>query len=98
MCKTKPGPSSESWQHGQSAVCEAVKQRERNRSTLTPASHVTDQPTLERDHSGFVRADAQRRPLCHSTVDAVFAIAVLQLIPDPEAALAVTSRACARCP
>lgn len=38
--------------------------------------------------AGFVRADAQRLPLRDDTVDAVISIAVLQLIPDPTAALA----------
>lgn len=37
---------------------------------------------------GFLRADAQRLPLRAETVDAVTSIAVLQLIPDPAAALA----------
>lgn len=37
--------------------------------------------------AGFLRADAQRLPLRDNTVDAVISIAVLQLIPDPEAAL-----------
>ncbi|HJT95854.1 MAG TPA: methyltransferase domain-containing protein [Mycobacterium sp.] len=37
---------------------------------------------------GFLRADAQRLPLRTETVDAVTSIAMLQLIPDPAAALA----------
>jgi arsenite methyltransferase len=37
---------------------------------------------------GFLRADAQRLPLRDETVDAVVSIAMLQLIPDPAAALA----------
>ena len=37
---------------------------------------------------GFLRADAQQLPLRDQTVDAVVSIAVLQLIPDPFAALA----------
>jgi ubiquinone/menaquinone biosynthesis C-methylase UbiE len=41
---------------------------------------------------GFLRADAQRLPLRDQTVDAVVSIAVLQLIPDPFAALAEISR------
>jgi arsenite methyltransferase len=41
---------------------------------------------------GFLRADAQRLPLADATVDAVVSIAVLQLIPDPAAALAEMSR------
>ena len=41
---------------------------------------------------GFLRADAQRLPLRDATVDAVVSIAVLQLVPDPEAALAEMSR------
>jgi arsenite methyltransferase len=41
---------------------------------------------------GFLRADAQRLPLRDQTVDAVVSIAVLQLIPDPFAALSEISR------
>ena len=41
---------------------------------------------------GFLRADAQRLPLRDKTVDAVVSIAVLQLIPDPVAALAEMAR------
>ncbi|BBY06448.1 methyltransferase domain-containing protein [Mycobacterium noviomagense] len=41
---------------------------------------------------GFLRADAQRLPLRDDTVDAVVSIAVLQLIPDPAAALAEMAR------
>lgn len=41
---------------------------------------------------GFLRADAQRLPLRDQTVDAVVSIAVLQLIPDPVAALAEMAR------
>jgi arsenite methyltransferase len=41
---------------------------------------------------GFLRADAQRLPLRDHTVDAVVTIAVLQLIPDPAAALAEIAR------
>ena len=41
---------------------------------------------------GFLRADAQRLPLRDETVDAVVSIAVLQLIPDPAAALAEMAR------
>jgi arsenite methyltransferase len=41
---------------------------------------------------GFLRADAQRLPLRDETVDAVVSIAVLQLIPDPAAALAEIAR------
>lgn len=41
---------------------------------------------------GFIRADAQRLPLRDSTVDAVISLAVLQLIPDPSAALAEMAR------
>jgi arsenite methyltransferase len=37
---------------------------------------------------GFLRADAQRLPLRDETVDAVISVAVLQLLPDPAAALA----------
>ena len=41
---------------------------------------------------GFLRADAQRLPLRDETVDAVASIAVLQLVPDPAAALAEMAR------
>lgn len=41
---------------------------------------------------GFLRADAQRLPLRDQTVDAVVSIAVLQLIPDPRAALGEMAR------
>jgi arsenite methyltransferase len=41
---------------------------------------------------GFLRANAQRLPLRDETVDAVVSIAVLQLIPDPSAALAEMTR------
>jgi arsenite methyltransferase len=41
---------------------------------------------------GFLRADAQRLPFRDETVDAVLAIAVLQLIPDPVVALAEIAR------
>lgn len=41
---------------------------------------------------GFLRADAQRLPLRDNTVDAVISIAVLQLIPDPAAALGEMAR------
>jgi arsenite methyltransferase len=41
---------------------------------------------------GFLRADAQRLPLRDDTVDAVVSIAVLQLIPDPVAALSEMAR------
>lgn len=41
---------------------------------------------------GFLRADAQRLPLRDETVDAAVSIAVLQLIPDPVAALAEIAR------
>jgi arsenite methyltransferase len=37
---------------------------------------------------GFIRADAQRLPLRDNTVDAVVSIAVLQLVPNPPAAVA----------
>jgi arsenite methyltransferase len=43
-------------------------------------------------HVGFLRADAQRLPLRDQTVDAVVSIAVLQLIPDPVAALSEMAR------
>jgi arsenite methyltransferase len=41
---------------------------------------------------GFLRADAQRLPLRDNTVDAVVSLAVLQLIPNPAAALAEIAR------
>jgi arsenite methyltransferase len=41
---------------------------------------------------GFLRADAQRLPLRDAAVDAVVSMAVLQLIPDPVAALAEMAR------
>ena|ERR1700742_3699977 len=41
---------------------------------------------------GFLRADAQRLPLRDSTVDAITSIAVLQLVPNPAAALAEMAR------
>jgi arsenite methyltransferase len=41
---------------------------------------------------GFIRADAQRLPLRDNTVDAVASIAVLQLIPNPAAALGEMAR------
>jgi len=41
---------------------------------------------------GFLRADAQRLPLRDETVDAVVSITVLQLVPDPLAALAEMAR------
>jgi SAM-dependent methyltransferase len=40
----------------------------------------------------FLRADAQQLPLRDETVDAVVSIAVLQLVPDPAAALAEMAR------
>jgi arsenite methyltransferase len=42
--------------------------------------------------AGFLRADAQRLPLRDATVDAVACVAVLQLVPDPVAALAEMAR------
>lgn len=41
---------------------------------------------------GFIRADAQRLPLRDNTVDAVTTLAVLQLIPNPAAAIAEIGR------
>jgi arsenite methyltransferase len=41
---------------------------------------------------GFLRADAQQLPLRDQTVDAAVSIAVMQLIPDPAAALAEIAR------
>src|SRR5262249_54937110 len=41
---------------------------------------------------GFLRADAQRLPLRDESVDAVISVAVLQLIPDPVAALVEMAR------
>lgn len=43
-------------------------------------------------HVGFIRADAQRLPFRDNTVDAVISLAVLQLIPNPSAALAEMAR------
>ncbi len=43
-------------------------------------------------HTGFIRADAQKLPLRDETVDAVVSIAALQLVPDPNAALAEMHR------
>jgi arsenite methyltransferase len=43
-------------------------------------------------HVGFIRADAQRLPLRDNTVDAITSLAVLQLIPDPAAALGEMAR------
>lgn len=42
--------------------------------------------------AGFLRADAQRLPLRDETVDSVVSVAVLQLVPKPEAALAEIAR------
>ncbi|HYZ67485.1 MAG TPA: methyltransferase domain-containing protein [Mycobacterium sp.] len=44
------------------------------------------------EHVGFVRADAQRLPFRDETFDAVVSIAMLQLIPEPSAALAEMAR------
>ncbi len=41
---------------------------------------------------GFIRADAQRLPLRDDTVDAVVSTAVLQLVPNPAAAIAEMAR------
>jgi SAM-dependent methyltransferase len=41
---------------------------------------------------GFLRADAQQLPLRDESVDAVISVAVLQLIPDPVAALGEMAR------
>ena len=41
---------------------------------------------------GFIRADAQRLPLRANTVDAVVSTAVLQLVPNPAAALSEMAR------
>lgn len=41
---------------------------------------------------GFIKADAQRLPLRDNTVDAVVSTAVLQLVPNPAAALAEMAR------
>jgi SAM-dependent methyltransferase len=41
---------------------------------------------------GFIKADAQRLPLRDDTVDAVVSTAVLQLVPNPAAALAEMAR------
>ncbi|GAA5071509.1 methyltransferase domain-containing protein [Nocardia iowensis] len=52
-------------------------------SMLTRAAH-----RHRAGNTAFLRADAQRLPLRDHTVDAVTCIAGLQLIPDPDAALA----------
>jgi SAM-dependent methyltransferase len=54
---------------------------------LTRAVHNEAGP-----HVGFIRADAQRLPLRDNTVDAVVSMAVLQLVPNPTAALAEMAR------
>lgn len=41
---------------------------------------------------GFIKADAQRLPLRDSTVDAAVSTAVLQLVPNPQAALVEIAR------
>jgi ubiquinone/menaquinone biosynthesis C-methylase UbiE len=41
---------------------------------------------------GFIRTDAQRLPLRDNTVDAVVSLGMLQLIPNPSAALAEMAR------
>lgn len=41
---------------------------------------------------GFIKADAQRLPLRDSTIDVTVSTAVLQLVPDPAAALAEIAR------
>jgi SAM-dependent methyltransferase len=57
------------------------------------------EPMLERavrneagPHVGFLKADAQRLPLRDNTVDAVVSTAVLQLVPNPTAALVEIAR------
>jgi arsenite methyltransferase len=57
------------------------------------------EPMLERavrneagPNVGFIKADAQRLPLRDDTVDAVVSTAVLQLVPNPAAALAEMAR------
>jgi arsenite methyltransferase len=54
---------------------------------LARAVHAEAGPNV-----GFLRADAQRLPLRDQTVDTAVSIAVLQLIPDPAAALAEIAR------
>jgi SAM-dependent methyltransferase len=54
---------------------------------LTRAARAEADPQV-----GFLRADAQRLPLRDNTVDAVVSMAMLQLIPDPAAALAEMAR------
>ena len=54
---------------------------------LARAVHAAAGPQV-----GFLRADAQRLPLRDQTVDAAVSIAVLQLVPDPAAALAEMAR------
>jgi arsenite methyltransferase len=43
-------------------------------------------------HTGFLLADAQQLPLRDETVDAVVSMAALQLVPDPQVALAEMGR------
>jgi SAM-dependent methyltransferase len=54
---------------------------------LTRAARAESGPQI-----GFLRADAQQLPLRDNTIDAVVSIAVLQLIPNPAAALAEMAR------
>lgn len=54
---------------------------------LRRAVHAESAPNV-----GFLRADAQQLPLRDDTVDAIVSIAVLQLIPDPAAAVAEMAR------
>jgi arsenite methyltransferase len=54
---------------------------------LTRAVRAENGPNV-----AFLHADAQRLPLRDNTVDAVVSIAVLQLIPNPAAALAEMAR------
>jgi SAM-dependent methyltransferase len=58
-----------------------------SRAMLTRAVRAEAGP-----HTGFLLADAQRLPLRDETVDAAVSFAALQLVPDPEAALAEMGR------
>jgi arsenite methyltransferase len=58
-----------------------------SRAMLTRAVRAEAGP-----HTGFLLADAQRLPFRDETVDAAVSFAALQLVPDPEAALAEMGR------
>jgi len=58
-----------------------------SRAMLTRAVRAEAGP-----HTGFLLADAQRLPFRDETVDAAVSFAALQLVPDPEAAIAEMGR------